>query len=60
MSPKPTDLVFVHDVYGRRHRVRQTHLDDTRRILLPRFNQFGYRVTTDWWLLHRENIATGD
>jgi hypothetical protein len=60
------DLVCVIDVYGRKHRVRKTDLDDANRTQLmlytakgkpfslrPAFvNKFG--VT-----LHRDNIAKG-
>ena len=65
---RPTDLVFVRDVYGRRHRVRQAHLDEARKprradgyglTFLPRFNQHGRRVVdrgNGKWALHRENL----
>ena len=56
-SRQPDDLVYVHDIYGRRHRVRQSHLDKAGKIMLPRFNQYGYRVVGDYVLLHRDNIA---
>lgn len=53
----PTDLVTVTDVYGHRHRVRQKHLDDGR-AWLPRFNQYGVRMTSNRTPLDRDNIQT--
>lgn len=56
----PTDLVSVTDVYGHRHRVRQSHLDSGK-TLLPRFNQYGVHILAGnkefkGTRLHRDNI----
>ena len=54
------ELVTVIDVYGRRHRVREDHILDAGKMLLPRFNQYGDRVKEDSGiLLHRDNIKKG-
>jgi hypothetical protein len=55
----PDDLVFVKDVYGHRHRVRQKHLDNGR-TMLPLFNQYGVHIMAAKHgfsaLLHKDNI----
>lgn len=58
----PTDLVTIRSVYGRRLRVRKAHLDDTSKVRMPIFNQYGHRLVDDGknpyrLYIHRDNIA---
>ena len=55
----PTDLVYVRDVYGRRHRVRAAHLADDDCVKLRRFNQYGNQVEGDVCpcFVHRDNLV---
>ena len=57
ICPGP-QLVFITDVYGKRHRVRKDELEDTTsQRMLRLYNQYGGRIDGSRGLLSRGNIA---